>query len=241
VNGQDLWRGMNDIDEKFIQEAETAKLPAGGIWKKAGALAACLCLVILLAALLPEKPDGGPIQPPDYLASGGLENVQLPEAVTEGVPMEAEPPKVCENRPGAPLNYAFTARSIRTDGGREDTAYPFITVLRSRRELEDYCAAQQGLFDLGSGFMEACEAYDEAYFARQDLVLICLEETSGSISHRVTQVREDADGWCITVARQIPREGTDDMAQWHILLEIEMGKGIQPEDPVHLHLTKEET
>lgn len=85
------------------------------------------------------------------------------------IPAQFQKPEVCDNRSEVLRDYAFTAQSIRTDGGREDTVYPIIKVVRSPQELKDYCSAQEAVFDLEAGFLGACEAYDEAYFAQKDL------------------------------------------------------------------------
>lgn len=92
--------------------------------------------------------------------------------------------------------------------------------------------------DTSIGFLDACDKYDDAYFERQNLVLIVLQEGSGSIRHEITDVRrhrlEDgaSDGWAITIDSKAPEVVTDDMAQWHLFLEVQMGDVIKPTDKV---------
>ena len=150
-----------------------------------------------------------------------------------------------------PMTYAFEAQYIRTNGDSENTSYPYHVVINSREELEAYYEANKKLFDLERkeevysdttiGFLDACDKYDDAYFERQNLVLIVLEEGSGSIRHEITDVRphstEDGRlvGWDITINRIVPEVGTDDMAQWHLLLEVQMYDVIKSDDDVWIN------
>lgn len=161
--------------------------------------------------------------------------------------------KKSPNQDDAPITYAFEAQYIRTNGYSKDRSYPFHVVIDSREELEAYYEANKELFDLERkdkvysdttiGFLDACDKYDDTYFERQNLVLIVLEEGSGSIRHKLTDVRRrsnengDADGWNITIDRIVPEVGTDDMAQWHLFLEIQMGDVIKSDDAVWINDT----
>ena len=143
----------------------------------------------------------------------------------------------------APEAYAFEAQYIRTNGGSEE-GYPYHTVISSKAELEAYYETYKDLYDLERretvysdstiGFLDACDKYDDAYFERQNLVLIVLQEGSGSIRHEITDVcphrieNGASDGWDITIDRKVPEVGTDDMAQWHLFLEVQMGDMIKP-------------
>lgn len=150
-----------------------------------------------------------------------------------------------------PMAYAFEAQYIRTNGYSEDRNYPFHVIINSKEELEDYYEANKEIFDLERkekvysdttiGFLDACDKYDDTYFERQNLVLIVLEEGSGSIRHEITDVRPHSkengalDGWDITIDRIVPEVGTDDMAQWHLILEVQMGDVIQSDDDVWIN------
>ena len=155
------------------------------------------------------------------------------------------------NVPPPPEAYAFEAQYIRTDGYSENRSYPYHVVINSREELEAYYKANKEFFDLAHkeniysdttiGFLDACNKYDDAYFERQNLVLIVLEESSGSIHHEITDVRHHSDGngsfsgWDIAISRTVPEVGTDDMAQWHLLLEVQMGDVIKRDDDVWIN------
>lgn len=155
-----------------------------------------------------------------------------------------------------PEAYAFEAQYIRTDSYSDERSYPYHTVISSRAELEAYYEAHKDIYDLERreavysdttiGFLDACDKYDDAYFERQNLVLIVLQEGSGSIRHEITDVRPhrtetgSSDGWDITIEVMAPEVVTDDMAQWHLFLEVQMGDVIKPTDKVWINGTLSE-
>lgn len=155
------------------------------------------------------------------------------------------------NHGAAPEAYAFEAQYIRTNGYSEERSYPYHVVINSKEELDAYYEANKGLFDLERkdkvysdttiGFLDACDKYDATYFERQNLVLIVLEEGSGSIRHEITDVRNRWDenghslGWNITIDSIVPEVCTDDMAQWHLFLEVQMGDVIKSNDDVWIN------
>ena len=155
-----------------------------------------------------------------------------------------------------PEAYAFDAQYIRTDGYSDDRSYPYYTVISSRAELEAYYEAYKDIYNLERrenvysdstiGFLDACDKYDDAYFERQNLVLIVLQEGSGSIRHEITDVRRHraengaSDGWDITIKSKAPEVVTDDMAQWHLFLEVQMGDVIKPADKLWINGTLNE-
>ena len=150
-----------------------------------------------------------------------------------------------------PESYAFEAQYIRTDGYSDERSYPYHTVINSRAELEAYYETYKDIYDLGRrevvysdtsiGFLDACDKYDDAYFERRNLVLIVLQEGSGSIRHEIMDVRRhyiengDSDGWDITISSKAPEVVTDDMAQWHLFLEVQMGDVIKSTDKVWIN------
>ena len=156
------------------------------------------------------------------------------------------------NTPPPPEVYAFDAQYIRTNGYVDDRSQLYHVVIDSKEELEAYYEANKVLFDLERkevdyadttiGFLDACDKYDDAYFERQNLVLIILEEGSGSIRHEITDVRRRWDengaslGWDITIDQFVPTEfRTADVAQWHLFLEVQMGNVIKDGDDVWIN------
>ncbi len=121
---------------------------------------------------------------------------------------------------------------IRTDGYVELFEYPRLIIVTSRDELQAYYNHFSGIYYLDAretvysdstiGWITACEKYDEEFFKNNDLYMAVLEEGSGSIRHSV----EGIDNGSVFVKSVIPEVCTDDMAEWHILIEVEKGAEI---------------
>jgi len=130
-----------------------------------------------------------------------------------------------------PENLKFRAQYVRTDGYHEGVEYPILSLIRSVEELDAYYEQNKSLYFMerrektssGSniGFLDACDCYDEAFFKNQALVLVLLEEGSGSIRHKVTEVLSQPDGtFTLNIQTITPEVGTCDMAEWHIFVEL---------------------
>lgn len=126
----------------------------------------------------------------------------------------------------------FTPQYIRTNGYHEDVEYPVVKIIRSVDELNSYYNENKEKYSLERrkdpasdstiGFLDAVDKYTSEYFEKQILVMVLLEEGSGSIRHNVDNVKLGSDGKLyISIRRDVPEAGTDDMAEWHILIEPE--------------------
>ena len=78
------------------------------------------------------------------------------------------------------------------------------------------------------GFTEGLAALDEAFFAEQSLLILYLEEGSGSYRHRVDQVIAEDGTVTVTLTTLAPEIGTCDMAYWAILIPIDNGSANLP-------------
>lgn len=129
----------------------------------------------------------------------------------------------------------FTVQYIRTDGYIDGEKYPKTVWITSVDELEEYYNANRDKYYLENekhpysdqtiGFLDAIPKYDDAFFKDHDLLFVLLEEGSGSIRHDVTGVKAipGQNGKYTLqpeIDRIIPEVGTDDMAEWHIMLEV---------------------
>lgn len=137
----------------------------------------------------------------------------------------------------------FAVQHIRTDGYHEDMEYPVTKIIRSVQELNDYYEANKESYHLERrenpasdntiGFLDACDRYDETYFQDRILVMVLLEEGSGSNRHNVDHVKIGSDGKLyVSIRSIIPEVGTCDMAQWHILIEPEKGIDVKNDSDV---------
>ena len=141
----------------------------------------------------------------------------------------------------------FDARYIRTDGYHDNVKYPKVTVIKSKDELDEYYNANKDLYfldhvdkvysDTTIGFIDACEKYDNEYFEDNILILVLLEEGSGSIRHEVKSVKTSGSNVEIDIEVNIPEECTDDMAEWHIMIEADKDSGIEKGDNIKVNLS----
>ncbi len=114
----------------------------------------------------------------------------------------------------------IAAQYIRTNGGAEGETYPQSAVIRSPQELNDYVSKKKATFNMANKpFEYAISKYTEDYFKSHSLVMILLQESSGSNRHNVRSAEVQDGVLTVTVERILPEMGTCDMAQWHILLE----------------------
>jgi len=124
------------------------------------------------------------------------------------------------------------ALCYRTDSARHsDAGYPMAVTIDTAGELADYyeknkdayqfqlrhCGEQsmaEGVFGEGSGF-------GDEFFKDRSLLFVVLEEGSGSTRHRVESVLPENGGLTVSIERIVPEVGTADMAQWHIVLDLD--------------------
>ena len=133
---------------------------------------------------------------------------------------------------GTPVT--FSAQYIRT-GSPDGEDFPAVKIIRSVEELNAYCASgRDGEAQVvNPELTDACAKYDSAYFEKQILLMVLLQETSGSIRHEVDSVKATPDGeLLINIHPIVPEAGTCDMAEWHILIEPAAGVTIDSEEAV---------
>ena len=125
----------------------------------------------------------------------------------------------------------FSVQYVRTNGYHEGKEYPITSVVTSTGELTayydkykneyDFERRQQIASDSTTGFLDAVDKYTETYFQDKVLLIILVQEGSGSNRHKITGITKEDGLMTVHVERQIPQVGTADMAQWHILVEID--------------------
>lgn len=141
----------------------------------------------------------------------------------------------------------FQTQYIRTNGYHDGVEYPIVKIIRSVDELNSYYNENKEKYSLKRredpasdstiGFLDACDKCTAEYFEDQILVMVLLEEGSGSIRHNVDNVKHGSDGKLyISIRRDVPEVGTDDMAEWHILIEPEKDITVASESDVIVYL-----
>ncbi len=75
-------------------------------------------------------------------------------------------------------------------------------------------------YDEADSFMEQTTRFDEAFFEENDLLAVYVWAPSGSIRHEVTEAVIYSGQLTIYVKEIVPEIGTDDIAEWFILLPV---------------------
>jgi hypothetical protein len=137
------------------------------------------------------------------------------------VPTASATPPEATDAPGNSLT--FTAQYLHTTGPLRGSNDPEVTVIATAEEAQA-CSDGDGPRLTGGTLRSLAEplaTFDEAYFREHLLVLVTLQEPSGSIRHRVTAVTRDMEALTVHIQRILPDgAATADMAVWHILVEL---------------------
>ena len=124
---------------------------------------------------------------------------------------------------------SFQAQYVRTNSYQEGKVYPLVVPIRTREQLDSYLDKNSAAypfsdsFDDTPSFLEAVEDYGDCFFSKKALLLVVLEESSGAIRHEVASVMPQEQGIQINIRRIRPDAYTQDMAQWHIIIELDAG------------------
>ena len=167
-------------------------------------------------------------------------NEDLPENVLSSLrelgwlTQTAEP----DPKPDIKTEIPFSVQYIRTNG--DSGNIPNVTVVISAQQLQKYYEDNKERFDLERrqqvssdstiGFLDACDKYTDDFFADNMLLLITLEEGSGSTRHKVTRVETDA----VYLESVTPEAGTCDMAQWHIMVAVPKSSAMSEADDIRV-------
>ncbi len=98
-----------------------------------------------------------------------------------------------------------------------------IMVIEELEELENYLSANDTQFDFtrtDPTFKSYVENKETAFFDDHYLILIKLQEVSGSIWHELDTLEVENDTLMVTLNAHVPEIGTTDMAAWHLIIEV---------------------
>ena len=116
--------------------------------------------------------------------------------------------------PVTQTGHNFTSTALRSYNTPSGIMFPQRRIINSVEELNDYINGFNG------EFTEQCKKYDKKYFEDKSLIVIVIEEGSGSITHSVTDLKMSDDGKLyVYIDVNMPESGDTDMAYWHIFIE----------------------
>ena len=112
---------------------------------------------------------------------------------------------------------SYTSRNAQIihtqwDENTEDGKY---FIIDSVEELTEYIETENE-----SRMSKYVENYTEEFFKNNSLVFVLISEGSGSVSHKLKDVKISGDVIDVTVKRKVPEIGTCDMAEWTVMFEI---------------------
>ena len=94
---------------------------------------------------------------------------------------------------------------------------PTYTVISSVNELNQFSNNLNNNSFWETEYRNVIANYSNVYFADNFLVMVQLEENSGSNRHKVERIDRNGD---IIIEQLIPEIGTADMATWNIIIEL---------------------
>lgn len=145
------------------------------------------------------------------------ENPLNSEEKTEG--------KVIKNPSASAGELEFKASYERSPHYNSSKEYPIITICKSKEDLKQHEAKVKGLTVSKLCYVSEnndvnLSKYNDEFFTKKALIVITLDESSGSIRHNVKKVVKDNNEITIVIERKVPELGTADMAEWNIYIEL---------------------
>lgn len=232
MTGEQFHDALTLLPEDLVAHAEQyrCRKPRVIPLKPYAATAACLAVVLCAAALfrvtqqksmeadkavsfsVMQDAGAAPAESPRMEAAK-----EIPETSRSGATADSAIPFTCVETPYNPHNTACYAHG------------PSATGITSREELDAYLSKWDRLYLLDS-LRDACQIYDEDWFASHDLLLIPVDGVTGPCA--VTDMTI-ADGGCeITV--EIRGKQTEESTNYHILLPLEKAS---VNDPANITVT----
>lgn len=114
--------------------------------------------------------------------------------------------------------------------------FPYIVIIESSDELKKYIKDNENTFDFSRkdkvyadttiGFLDAVDKYDDEFFRENSLIIAVTAQPSGSIRYNCATLAAASGGKLydtLILEEFHPHEGTDDCADWHIIVEAEKG------------------
>ncbi|MBR0081832.1 MAG: hypothetical protein IJP98_03720 [Clostridia bacterium] len=136
----------------------------------------------------------------------------------------------------------FTSETIRIGWAEHYETEPVLPVrdaetLRSLLEPH-FIPDDGGIDERNTALQNAIDAYDEAFFAEHDLLVLREIAGSGSVRFETLYVGKDAAGLSVTVCITVPEVGTADMGAWLLLVSLPKGL-VNSADDVCVHTVTE--
>jgi len=129
----------------------------------------------------------------------------------------------CESKRGFDSNSSFISNQIDPDvqyirvGSGFGPRHPSYIIISSINELNQHTNNLSSNSFWETEYSNIISKYSDSYFADNFIVIVTLEEPSGSNRHKVERINSNGD---IIIKQLIPEIGTADMATWNIIIEL---------------------
>jgi hypothetical protein len=133
--------------------------------------------------------------------------------------------KIVENPSDSTRELEFKASYERSPYYNSSKEYPIITICKSKGDLKEHEAKVKGLTVSKLCYVSEnndvnLSKYNDEFFTKKALIVITLDESSGSVRHNVKKVVKDSNEITVAIERKVPELGTADMAEWNIYIEL---------------------
>ena len=117
---------------------------------------------------------------------------------------------------------------VENKSGTSSENHSLITIIRSVQELDEICDEVFYAQDLGGieqfvsyDLKPLVTKYDTNYFETKAIIVYFLTHGSGSTTTTLKSLSKNDDTLTLNVRHNVPSFGTDDMAYWTFVLEVE--------------------
>ncbi|HAK42841.1 MAG TPA: hypothetical protein DCM59_09265 [Clostridium sp.] len=133
--------------------------------------------------------------------------------------------KIVKNPSDSTRELEFKASYERSPYYNSSKEYPIITICKSKGDLKEHEAKVKGLTVSKLCYVSEnndvnLSKYNDEFFTKKALIVITLDESSGSVRHNVKKVVKDSNEITVVIERKVPELGTADMAEWNIYIEL---------------------
>lgn len=234
MTGEQFHDALTLLPEDLVAQADIIRCRrrTGIPWKQYAAIAACFAVLLCSVAFYRHALRN---RTPTALTAAPFASHQEEAAADTGAPrMEAAKgaPAVSDSGATADSAIAFTCEETpyRPNAASIDCS---ASILTSRAELEDYFEEMGAYYQLDA-LRDACDIYDEGWFASSDLLLIPVDGVSAGQTCVVTEV-SCHDGHC-DIAIALTGEEAGGQTNYRIAVPVEKGAVANAEE-ITIHLS----
>ncbi len=166
-----------------------------------------------------------------------IETTTAPAATTTTT-TTTQPPVLTTDPPDTTMppesgSASFTVNCVRFYREYTPDQQPTADIADSRGSLDGILDSVKTGYSPNAVRADDFAAYTDEWFATHRLIVVCVQENSGSIGHDVRKVDYTQSGAAVTIKRTCPQVQTCDIANWLICVELP-DERLHAGDPVHL-------